>query len=321
MAKHYNLKYKIPKSYYDPIPGFNDIHLLRADNTSDNLGIFRAIELSRLKHDPLIPNAVQMQAKHWRARHLHMGIEFLISIADIDRHKHSYGIEDLDVIQNHFNNVYGFEKYNILVFEIPRIKRSTQTNGCKLDYKPLYEGNPGGQIPIPILRYVTVDGKTEFCGIKDVAKAFGKNYYCFKCKSIVNKHPRKHICGPMENEKIDEKPIFNKNSDEVPQENNQNNISNEHRMQYSDNKTEVIIIEESKEQNGTKKLKNENTVDVPTSSQSNKFYSLPNNLKRKNSIDETIDSVLEKNQKTSDNKQQKIFCNFCSYCGNRNYFM
>ena len=146
---------------FEPIPGFCDKYLVRVNNSIDNCGIFRAFSIMEAKTHKSSKCSFNF-ARFNHVRHKRIGKEVFERFDDLER-KQTYGLEDLNIIQNNLNKNCG-DKYNILVFDGTKLCEYKTRRFFDGKLLPIYEGNPKAKILIPLLQY-RIQGKLEYCGL------------------------------------------------------------------------------------------------------------------------------------------------------------
>lgn len=170
---------------FEPIPGFMDKFLIRAYN-DDGLGLLRAIELSRLQHYKLESNTEYSNARLKPSQHLKAGYNMAMLVE-----KPIFHFDDLHFVQKALDFHYP-NTYNLMVFDHSARKSFVKKRLFTQEkmFVPIFVGNSEAEFALPILRYM-LNGRIEYCGIRNVAKAFGVDRYCLNCKSTSRKCPCK----------------------------------------------------------------------------------------------------------------------------------
>lgn len=172
---------------FKPIPGFSDRYLVRVNNTYDNKGLIRAVSIGLLMKKSY--SALRLVRKN-ATRHIRCYLDIFDMIHQLDEKKMTFDFDDLELIQEVFDNRYG-NKYNILVFDASSQVDFKHPYSCRIE--PVFEGNPLGKYPFAILRY-QLDGRTEYCCMSDIGKAFNVRNYCVKCRMPVY-NLKEHGCN------------------------------------------------------------------------------------------------------------------------------
>lgn len=158
------------------IPGICDRYLIRVDSEKHINPLLKVVELTR-----------QAITKSRRQSHRPSKRYFKRSQQDITKpfpailcmtHK-PMTFEDLPNLQNALNKSYAYS-YGIVVFRYDSCLPLPGKKALPVNIKPIYDGNPRAVYQVPILQY-EINKKIEYCGIRDVGKAFGVEKYCANC--------------------------------------------------------------------------------------------------------------------------------------------
>lgn len=151
----------------DLIPDIDDSYLIQIDTKNRANPLLAVVEISRqfiTKKKKKSVKESSDSAKPFPA------IYFMTNKA--------IGFDDLPNLQSALNKSYAYS-YGIVVFKNECIPvNSSRKIPCLI--KPIYDGNPRANFQVPILQYEK-NGRLEYCGIRDVGKAFGVEKYCLKC--------------------------------------------------------------------------------------------------------------------------------------------
>lgn len=171
-------------------------NLIHVPNMEDDLGLYRAIEISRarltesrsiFKRLLNCPDKLTLAAENLRQNVLASGFE-------LNENIFSGKFDDnLISVQKYFNKAFDLDTFNLILFDLDEKEKTKRTG----QLKPVYEGNPGAKISIPLAKFVdrgalTVRSKNIYVGFFDFPKEFGFRNYCFRCKEDVNSDS--HLC-------------------------------------------------------------------------------------------------------------------------------